>query len=66
MPLEYAASHGGTAAVDRIKKYAYWPKAAAMLTFNYNLWPIPQTVIDTNKDVKLEQNPGWLQNNQLV
>lgn len=50
---------GGTIAVDRIKKYAYWPEAAATLTFNYNLWPIPQTVIDTNKDNKLEQNPGW-------
>ena len=50
---------GGTIAVDRIKKYAYWPTAQATLTFNYNLWPIPQTVIDANKDVKLEQNPGW-------
>ena len=50
---------GGTIAVDRIRKYAYWPEAAATLTFNYNLWPIPQTVIDTNKDNKLEQNPGW-------
>ena len=50
---------GGTIAVDRIKKYAYWPEAAATLTFNYNLWPIPQTVIDTNKDEKLDQNPGW-------
>lgn len=50
---------GGTIATDRIKKYAYWPEAQATLTFNYNLWPIPQTVIDTNKDVKLEQNPGW-------
>ena len=50
---------GGTIAVDRIKKYAYWPEAAATLTFNYNLWPIPQTVIDTNTGEKLEQNPGW-------
>jgi starch-binding outer membrane protein, SusD/RagB family len=49
---------GGTIAVDRIKKYAYWPEAAATIK-NYNLWPIPQTVIDTNKDYKLEQNPGW-------
>lgn len=51
---------GGTIAVDRIKKYAYWPEAAATLTFNYNLWPIPQTVIDANKDQKLDQNPGWI------
>jgi hypothetical protein len=50
---------GGTIATERIKKYAYWPEAVATLTFNYNLWPIPQTVIDTNKDEKLEQNPGW-------
>ncbi|WP_257669714.1 RagB/SusD family nutrient uptake outer membrane protein [Parapedobacter tibetensis] len=50
---------GGTIAVDRIREYAYWPETKATLTFNYNLWPIPQTVIDTNKDVKLDQNPGW-------
>ena len=50
---------GGTIAVDRIKKYAYWPEAKATLTFNYNLWPIPQRVIDSNKDQKLDQNPGW-------
>jgi hypothetical protein len=50
---------GGTIAVDRIKKNAYWPEAMATLTFNYNLWPIPQTIIDTNKDQKLDQNPGW-------
>ncbi|MBN8858065.1 MAG: RagB/SusD family nutrient uptake outer membrane protein [Sphingobacteriales bacterium] len=50
---------GGTIAADRIRKYAYWPEAAATLTFNYNLWPIPQLVIDANKDVKLDQNPGW-------
>lgn len=51
---------GGTVAVDRIRKYAFWPEAKATLTFNYNLWPIPQTIIDTNKDHKLEQNPGWI------
>jgi starch-binding outer membrane protein, SusD/RagB family len=50
---------GGTIAVDRIKKYAYWPETATTLTFSYNLWPIPQTVIDSNTGVKLEQNPGW-------
>ena len=46
-------------AVDRITQYAYWPEAQATLTFDYNLWPSPQTVIDTNKDKVLEQNPGW-------
>ncbi len=50
---------GGSIAVDRIKKYAYWPEAKSTLNFQYNLWPIPQLVIDANKDVKLEQNPGW-------
>lgn len=50
---------GGKIAVERIRKYAYWPEAKATLTFDYNLWPIPQTIIDTNKDVILEQNPGW-------
>lgn len=50
---------GGTIAVDRIREFAYWPETEATLTFNYNLWPIPQTVIDTNKDVPLEQNSGW-------
>jgi hypothetical protein len=50
---------GGTIAVDRIRKYAFWPEAMSTLNFQYNLWPIPQLVIDANKDVKLEQNPGW-------
>ena len=50
---------GGTIAVDRIKEYAHWPETSATLTFNYNLWPIPQSVIDSNTDVTMEQNPGW-------
>lgn len=50
---------GGTVAVDRIKKYAYWDDPRATLTKNFNLWPIPQVVIDTNKDVVMAQNPGW-------
>ena len=50
---------GGTVAVDRIKKYSYWNYPRLTLTKSFNLWPIPQTVIDTNKDVVLEQNPGW-------
>ena len=50
---------GGTVAVDRIKKYAYWDDPRATLTRNFNLWPIPQTAIDTNKDVAMAQNPGW-------
>ncbi len=50
---------GGTVAVDRIKKYAYWDDPRTTLTKNFNLWPIPQVVIDTNKDVVMAQNPGW-------
>lgn len=50
---------GGTVAVDRIRKYALHPHVALTLTFDYNLWPIPQGAIDRNKDVKMEQNPGW-------
>lgn len=50
---------GGTVAVDRIKKYSYWDYPRKTLTKNFQLFPIPQTVIDTNKDKVLEQNPGW-------
>jgi starch-binding outer membrane protein, SusD/RagB family len=52
---------GGTVAVDRIREYNTWPNGTAQstLTFDFNLWPIPQSVIDRNKDVVLEQNPGW-------
>lgn len=50
---------GGTVAVDRIKEYSYWDDPRNTLNRQFNLWPIPQTIIDTNKDVVLEQNPGW-------
>jgi hypothetical protein len=52
---------GGTVAVDRLKAHNYWPNTNIQRTLNknFNLWPIPQEVIDRNKDVKLEQNPGW-------
>lgn len=50
---------GGTVAVDRIRKYSLYEHTALTLTFNFNLWPIPQGVIDRNKDVKMAQNPGW-------
>lgn len=50
---------GGTIAVDRIKKYSYWDDPRSTLTKNFNLWPIPQVFIDTNKDIVMEQNPGW-------
>jgi hypothetical protein len=50
---------GGTIAVERIRKYAYFDDPRATLTKNFNLWPIPQVVIDTNKDKPMAQNPGW-------
>ncbi|MCG8581867.1 MAG: RagB/SusD family nutrient uptake outer membrane protein [Bacteroidales bacterium] len=50
---------GGTVASDRIRKYALHPHVATTLTFDYNLWPIPQSAIDRNKDVKMEQNAPW-------
>jgi hypothetical protein len=50
---------GGTVAVDRIKKYSYWDDPRVTLTKPFNLWPIPQVVIDTNKDKPMAQNPGW-------
>jgi hypothetical protein len=51
---------GGNIAVERIKKYAYWDEARASLASkSFNLWPIPQSVIDTNKDKPMAQNPGW-------
>jgi starch-binding outer membrane protein, SusD/RagB family len=50
---------GGTIGFDRIKKYTYWDQNRATMTRSYNLWPIPQTVIDSNTGAKMEQNPGW-------
>ena len=50
---------GGTLASDRVREYSYWdyPRSGSMK--NFGVWPIPQSVIDTNKDVKIEQNDGW-------
>lgn len=50
---------GGTIAVDRIRKYQYYDVTRSTLTFDYNLWPIPQKVIDSNSGWHIEQNPGW-------
>lgn len=50
---------GGTVAIDRIKKYSYWDYPRTTLNKVFSVWPIPQSVIDTNKDVDLEQNQGW-------
>jgi hypothetical protein len=50
---------GGAMMTERIKKYSYWDYPRTTLTKDYTLWPIPQDVIDTNKDVVIEQNPDW-------
>lgn len=51
---------GGTVAVDRIRTLNQWPiDNSATLDFDFNLWPIPQSVIDRNKDAVIAQNPGW-------
>jgi starch-binding outer membrane protein, SusD/RagB family len=44
---------------DRVKKCNsyYAPQADP----KYELWPIPQSVIEANRDAKLEQNPGYPQ-----
>ncbi|MDR3093357.1 MAG: RagB/SusD family nutrient uptake outer membrane protein [Bacteroidales bacterium] len=50
---------GGDIAVNRILKYSFWPETQATLNFKFSLWPIPQSVIDVNTAVPMEQNPGW-------
>jgi hypothetical protein len=50
---------GGDIAVNRILKYSFWPETKATLTFKYNVWPIPQSVIDVNTTIPMKQNPGW-------
>ncbi|MFP4367836.1 MAG: RagB/SusD family nutrient uptake outer membrane protein, partial [Bacteroidales bacterium] len=52
---------GGTVAVERIREHAFWPTTQATLTWDFNLLPIPQPVIERNIDETLEQNPGWTQ-----
>ncbi len=57
---------GGTVAVDRISKYGYYAGSESSFfqgsnaqPSGWNLFPIPQTVIDANLDAVLEQNDGW-------
>jgi hypothetical protein len=50
---------GGAMMTERIRKYSYWDYPRTTLTKDYTLWPIPQDVIDTNKDAVIEQNPDW-------
>ena len=50
---------GGTVAVDRIREFAFFDFTRSSLTFDFNTFPIPQTVIDRNSGNVLTQNPGW-------
>ena len=50
---------GGTVAVDRIREFGFFDFTRASLTFDFNTFPIPQSVIDRNSGNPLQQNPGW-------
>lgn len=50
---------GGTIAVDRLKKYMMYDELKPSLTKDFNLLPIPQSILDVNRGNKWEQNPGW-------
>ena len=43
--------------VDRVKEYNTTIKDK--ITENHVLWPIPQSIIDSNRDVEFPQNPGY-------
>jgi hypothetical protein len=53
---------GGVIPNDRITQHAYWivdnPTWSGSLGSDF-LFPIPQSVIDSNLDAVIEQNPGW-------
>jgi hypothetical protein len=44
---------------DRVVKCN--PYYASQADPKYNLWPIPQSVIEANREAKLQQNPGYPQ-----
>jgi hypothetical protein len=57
---------GGTVAIDQISRYSYFAGSEntyylgpSAVPSGWNLWPIPQTIIQANLDAVLEQNPGW-------
>ncbi|MBQ6300942.1 MAG: RagB/SusD family nutrient uptake outer membrane protein [Bacteroidales bacterium] len=43
--------------IERVKKYNSAQKD--IITEQFLLWPIPQTIIDANRDVEFPQNPGY-------
>ena len=42
---------------DRVKKYNY--SSASTIQPHHELWPLPQTAIDSNTGAVLDQNPGY-------
>ncbi len=52
---------GGTVAADQIKAHSYYmaDRVSYTGTIDWNLFPIPQSVIDANLNAVIEQNPGW-------
>ncbi len=57
---------GGTVAIDRINQYSYFAgsesdyyQGSGANASGWNLFPIPQNVIDANVEATLEQNDGW-------
>jgi starch-binding outer membrane protein, SusD/RagB family len=57
---------GGTVAVDRIKKYSYFAgttssyyQGTSAQPKDWNLFPIPQSIIDSNTGATLTQNSGY-------
>jgi len=57
---------GGTVAIDQISKYSYYAGSentyflgSSAVPSGWNLLPIPQSIIDINKEAVYEQNPGW-------
>jgi hypothetical protein len=51
---------GGNLASERIRTYARYDYQISSLTFDFNSFPIPQDVIDSNTGVVWEQNEGWV------
>lgn len=43
--------------IERVKQYNSY--TATDMNENYLLWPIPQTIIDSNTGAEFPQNPGW-------
>ncbi len=47
--------------VERVRKYGMRQTTVTSIQDYHEWWPIPQGVIDANLDVKIAQNPGYIQ-----